>query len=284
MGSDKLYRWEERRAKRDAADKSFHLDILDWVTLILISTMAFISLRLFFMFETTSSPCVEMILTMGKSSGLPSIFKLTYWICLLMILFWFCVSVHRAFHKRPNWALIAWHTLIFLSLFFLAATNRNLTASSYIIPPDGVMVVESMMPQSTETEIKWLSPTEPNWAEYKNGQWYAHGPKACIWLDEGIVSFNDRFDLERPSNMAFQFVINGHAFETLKSRQMYRPLSKLERETFLKMKQCQADITKYGQHRSVCMSDYLYPVSPELEPSPEFLEFWPIDRKKSPLR
>ncbi|WP_026942614.1 hypothetical protein [Hellea balneolensis] len=278
MGSDKIYRWEKRRAKRYAADKSFHLDILDWVTLILISVMFFISLRLFFIFEVTTAPCVEMILTMGQSSWWPSIFTLTYWICLFMSLFWFCVSVHRAFHRPASWALITWHAVLFISLFFLAATNRNLTASSYINPPDGVMVVESMVPEITQMGINWSTPTELNWTEYKKGQWYASGSKACIWLDESKVSFNDRFDLERPSNMAFQFVANSHAFEKLKSRQMYRPLSNFERETFSKMKQCQADMTKYGQHRSVCTSDNVYPVAPGIEPPPEFLELWGLDK------
>lgn len=284
MGSDKLYRWEKRRVKRDAADKSFHLDILDWVMLILISAIFFISLRLFFMFEATSAPCVEMILTIGQSSGLPSIFKLTYWICLLMSLFWLCVSAHRAFHKPASWALIAWHTVLFISLFFLAATNRNLTANSYINPPDGVMVVENMIPLTPKAGTTWQSLEHIRWEEYKEGHWYARGSKACIWLDEGKVSYNDNFGEKRPSDMALQFVKQGHSFEILKASQIYRPLSSFERETFLRIKDCQADMTKYGQHRSVCASDYLYPVAPGIEPSPEFLEFWPIDYKKSPLQ
>lgn len=284
MGSDKLYRWEKRRAKRDAANKSFHLDILDWVMLILISAISFISLRLFFMFEIVTAPCAEMILSVGQSSGLPSIFTLTYWVCLLMSLFWLCVSAHRAFHKPASWALIAWHAVLFISLFFLTATNRTLTASSYVNPPDGVMVVENMTPRITETGIDWIAPKEPNWVEYNSGQWFASGFEACIWLDEGKVSYNDNFGKKRPSDMALQFVIQGHSFEILKAGQIYRPLSDFERETFLRIKDCQADVTKYGQHRSVCVSDYLYPVAPEINPSPEFLKSWPIDYKKSPLQ
>jgi len=277
MGSDKLYRWEKRRIRKLRDEKSFHLTSLDWVMLTLISVVFFVSLRLFFLFEVTSAPCAEMILTIGAGSGLPPIFKLTYWISLLLGLFWLCVTLNRVLSRRANWALISWHSLLFISIFFLAVTNRNLTASTYVNPPDGVMVVENKTPIITVDGTDWQSPKHMRWAQQKDGQWYAHGSKACIWLDENKVSYNNRFDIERPSNMAFEFMFKGRSFEILKANQLYRPLTDFERGTFLNIQSCKADIMKYRQHRSACISEHIYSVAPELKPSPEFLETWPTD-------
>ena len=272
MGSDKKYRWEKRRDEKSRIYKSFRLDFHDWVMLTLICVMYFISLRLFFIFEVTSAPCAEMIMTMGESSGLPPIFKLTFWISLLIGVYWFCVTVQRILLRQANWTIILWHLILLLSIFFLAISNLNLTASSYVKAPDGIMVVENMTPVKNNSEITWQSPEKISWAEYKNGKWYAHGFQACIWLDENKVSYNDRFDLKRPENIAQKFMFEGRSLEILKDIQTYRPLSDWERESFLQIKACQADITKYGQHRSVCTSTYLYAIEPGLKPSPEWLD------------
>jgi len=158
MGSDKKYRWEKRRERKARSEKAFKIGPLDWVTLTLIWVMFFITLRLFFIFEVTSAPCAEMIMTLGQSSGLPPIFKLTYWISLLIAAYWLCITVHRAIKRQASWALISWHIILFLSIFFLAVANRNLTASEYIKPPDGIMVVENKWPLILMTVLTWSGP------------------------------------------------------------------------------------------------------------------------------
>jgi len=276
MGCDKKYRWQIRRDKKSRLYKSFRLDIFDWVMMILIFTIFFLSLRLFFIFQTVSAPCVELLITLGKSSTYPSIFELTYFISLLMGLFWLCVTLGRLFAKRDHRGLIAWHIILGISIVLLAFMNWNMTSLSYVAPPDGVMVVEDVTPINTKAGISWQTPDITQWAEYRDGQWYAVGAQACIWLDEGKVSYNDRFYLNKRTRTISTLFFSGRpAIDVLKDNQLYRPLKTHERENFIRMKNCQTDIMKYGQPRSACTSDYIYLVAPGLAPTADFLENWP---------
>ena len=249
MGSDKIYRWQKRREKKRSRLKSFHIDILDGVMLALLFIVFFISLRLFFIFEVIRSPCAEMIYTAGQSSGLPPIFELTFSISLLMGIFWLCVTLTRILQGRKSWGLISWHIVMFIAIFFLGFMNWNLTTPSYVKPPDGIMVVEKIFPDITPIGVEWplANANDPkfiHWERFENGQWYARGVQACIWLDENKVSYNDRFDLTRDSRSAMRLFLKGRYAQTMIDNQLYRPLSEYERERFLNIKACQADITR----------------------------------------
>jgi len=276
MGSDKTYRWEKRRDKKSRHYKSFHIDILDWVMLALLFIMVFISLRLFFIFEVTSAPCAEHIITAGQSSGLPPIFEMAYAICILMGTFWLCVTIGRILAKRTHWALIAWHIIIFVSIFFLAAMNRNLTSSDYVNPPDGVMVVEQMVPVKTNQGVSWLASEEVNWAYNKDGQWYAWGTQACIWLDENKVSHNNILVTRLNPPLIRERILGRPAIEDIKNLQIYRTLQDHERERFMKIKACQADMSLYGKPRSTCNEARIYPVEDNIRPPQHVIEMKPF--------
>jgi len=277
MESDELYRWEKRREKKSRRYKSFHLDILDWVMLALICFMFFISLRVSFIFETVSAPCVEILMTAGQSSGYPPIFELAFVISLLMGGFWLCVTAGRILAKHKHWSLIAWHIIMFLSIIFLALMNWNLTSSSYVKPPDGIMVVENIVPVMSDIGVRWQSPEAIHWVEYQDGQWYASGSQACIWLDENKVSYNDQFDPKNVPITTLQLLSKGPMIEALKDTQLYRPMSDYERDVFLDIKACQKDITRYGKHASECLSETLYPVSQDRIPPPHIRKIWGLD-------
>lgn len=279
MGSDKIYRWQKRREKRRSQLKSFHIDILDGVILALLFIVIFISLRLFFIFEVIKSPCAEMIYTAGQSSGLPPIFELTFSISLLIGVFWLCVTFMRIQQGRKSWGLISWHIVVFITIFFMSLMNWNLTTPSYVKPPDGIMVVENIVPDIKPTGIDWplANSNRPDiitWERYENGQWYARVILACIWLDENKVSYNDRFDITRDYRSAVKLLLKRRYAQTMIDNQLYRPLSEYERERFFGIKACQTDITRYGQHASACTSTWLYPVKPGLEPPPHIKELF----------
>lgn len=283
MGSDKIYRWEKRREKKRSRLKSFHIDILDGVMLALLFIVFFISLRLFFIFEVIKSPCSELIFTAGQSSGLPPIFELTLSISLLMGIFWLCVTLMRILQGRKSWRLISWHIVIFIAIFFLAFMNWNLTTPSYVKPPDGIMVVENVVPKTTPTGVEWplTSINDPKliqWERNKNGQWYAQGFQSCIWLEENKVSYHDRSDLTRDSRSAMRLFLKGRYAQTMIDNQLYRPLSEYERERFLNLKACQADVTRYGQHASACTSTWLYPVHQKIKPPDYIYEMFAIEK------
>lgn len=285
MGRDNLYRWEKRRQKTLKTDKAFHMNLFDWVMLILVFFMLFFSIRLFFIFEVVTAPCTELILTAGQHLGYPPIFQLTFIISLLIGSFWLCVTLHRIFTRSAHWALIGWHCIMFISAAFLIIANWNLTSSSYVNPPDGIMVVENVTPNITETGVTWPTPPELGWSDYRDGRWYARGTQACIWLDENKVSYNDRFDLNRDARSAPKLFLKGRFLETLKDNQLYRPLTEYERSLFLDIKACQADITRYGQPASACQSAYTYPVPLGVEPSELFQDSWFAGYiQKSPLQ
>jgi len=277
MGSDKLYRWGKRRERKSRGPKSFHFDILDWVMLIMVCAMIFISLRLLFIFEITSAPCAEMLLTIGSGTGYPSVFELTFSISLLIGFFWLCVTLGRLRHKPPHWALILWHSVMFVGVLLLALMNWNLTSRDYVKAPDGIMVVETIVPVISDNQVTWPKPNHVNWADYRDGRWYASGLQSCIWLDENKVSYNDRFENKNTPNSIIGALFKGRMMEALKDNQLYRPLSAYERDVFLDIKTCQADITRYGQAASNCASSWLYPVEPGLKPPARIRDEWPVD-------
>jgi hypothetical protein len=268
MGSDKIYRWDRRRLTEARREKTFNIDILDWTILALIFIMAFFSLRLFFIFQIASAPCIEHQLMMGQSSAYPPIFEMAFRISLALALFWACVTVLRIMQKRKSWALIAWHGAIFMAIFFLSMMNWNLTFSTYVNPPDGFMVIE---PREKPT------PLNINWQKFENGQWFAQGLKACIWLDENKVSYNETLGVKGASTPVMKLWLKGGYAETLLNNQSYRPLTHYERSLFLDIQKCQANIMNYGRHRSACHLDWLYPVHPDLIPPEYVREQYPMD-------
>ena len=250
------------------------MNIFDWVMLTLVFFMLFFSIRLFFIFEVVTAPCTELILTAGQHLAYPPIFQLTFIISLLIGLFWLCVTLHRIFTRAAHWALIVWHLIMFISVLMLVIANWNITSSSYVKPPDGVMVVENVRPNITPTGVNWLSPQAIHWSDYRNDQWYARGSQACIWLDENKVSYNDRFDQIRHRKSAPLLLSQGRLIIELKDNQLYRPLTEHERNTFLGIKACQADILRYGQPASACQSLHDYPVPPGVKPPEHILADW----------
>ncbi len=267
MGTAKTYRWERRQQAKSKAWKLASLDIFDLVILILVFAMSFLSLRLFFMFDVIRAPCAEMFITFGQTGDHAPLFKLTYWISLLMGMYWICVTLGRILNRKSSWPLISWHIIMFISIFFLAVFNRSLTSSNPVIPPDGMMVVERLIPEKTPSSTIWKSKAEPSYQKYKDGIWYAWGDQACVWLDENKISYAD-LESSRPMvSMKHRLGLGIPHIEILRNMQQYRPLSEIERQRFLDKKACQADITNYGKPREIYGYDRYYPLPKGIGPN-----------------
>lgn len=265
MGANNRYRWERRREIKKRM-KLFSLSIFDFVILSFIFIMGFISLRLLFIFEVVKAPCAEMLMTMGQVGGNLPFFKLTYFISLLMGLFWVFVTLDRVLKGDKSWKLITWHIIIFICIFFLAIFNRSLVTQKDITPPDGTVVVE------------WLdTPNNQRWADYQNGLWSAWGTPACVWLDRNEIAVNDVKPPYISYTLKDMMGLGRPYIDLLAERQTYRAMTKDERERFFKKKACQKDISLYGQHRKSCAPDYWYSLPEGIKPPPHVLETWPID-------
>ena len=255
MGTDKTYRWNRRRTKKSKREELL-FDVFDFIILILIFAMSFISLRLLFIFEVVHTPCVELFVTLGQVDGNIPIFTSTYYISILMGLFWGCVTLDKILQGNNSWMRIAWHSIMFSCIFFLAVANRSLVSHKDITPPDGTVVVE-------------VTNSEPHAVGYKDGFWCASGVPTCVWLDRNEVSINDNFN-PKITHSQMRFGMKRAHIDVLLEQQSYRPLTLIERERFLTKKACQKDITLYGQPSDICEQQYSYPLPKGTTPQKTF--------------
>ena len=257
MGTDKIYRWNRRQKFKSKSNRYvLFLETFDFVILILIFVVSFLSLRLLFIFGVVNTPCVEMFVTIGRVGVNPSAFTLTYFISLLMGVYWAFVTVDRILKGRKSWGFISWHAMMFMCIFLLAMFNRSLTSQDYMAPPDGTIIIETMH--------------EPYWTDYKNGIWYVLGDRGCVWLDRNEIGHNDVNN--SPNFLSLKNILGlGHThMDLLADRQTYRPLTKLERERFLTKQACLKDLSHYGQNREICGPDYSYPMPEGSVPPQKF--------------
>lgn len=268
MGDDKLHRWERRRGLR--AKASLHFQMFDLIGVIFLFSLFFFTLRIFQHFYLLRSPCVEWLTTIGRTQSQPSIMEMSLGVSLAFGLFWIAVMFNTAFSQRlaervPT-ARIIFQFIILIGIFLLVIANRSMVSERYVQPPDGVLNVTWDFSPDQST------PAEPNWRDYKDGQWYASGAASCVWLDRNEVSYV--YDWRKRDKYSI-FDIMGLGkphIDILMDNQRYRPLTAYERERFLRKQACQADISLYGQRRTICEGDDIYPVEPGRMPSPELIE------------
>lgn len=254
MAEREAYRWERRR--RRMKRPAFHLTVFDFVGLILLFALFFISLRLFFMFEVIRSPCAEMLATIGSGQGLPPIMTMNYILAILLGVFWICVAFNASLTPKLSAWRISWYLIILIAIIFLALFNRAYVPQTYVKPPDGTLVVA----------INDGRISEPRWGEYREGVWYAYGVSACVWLEDDRIALATDWKLKRDYSIWDRLGLGRPHVDLLIGNQIYRSLTDYERERFEKKQACQADLTLYGQHTSVCEDEYLYPVELGLTP------------------
>jgi len=222
MRSGRLYRWERRRQRLAKTSRFAFLDIFDLVILILVFAMSFISLRLLFTFEAIQATCAELILSWGQVNGNWPVFKICFFISLLMGVYWLCVTIGRVLSGKTNWRLIFWHVIMFIIIFFLATFNRSLVPSQSVNPPDGTLVVEYLIPEVTLQGTAWVSYGEPRYKRIKDGIWHTWGDKACVWLDEGKVSYNDNLNHAYNISILDRLALGRPQYEILKDLKIFR--------------------------------------------------------------
>jgi len=243
-------------------------DIFDVVILTFIFAISLISLRLIFILQVTSVPCAEMVMTMGQVNGNLPVFKLSYYVTLLVAVFWAIVTFHRFYLRRKNWLLIFWHVLMFSCIFLIAVFSRSLVSQKYITPPDGTIAVAVAV--------------NPDWLDYQDGEWSTYSYPACVWLEKNEIAVNktavtwDGLDEHYYSLRDFIGLGRPH-MDLLAERQFYRALTALERNNFIEKRTCQENMIHYGQHKDKCGSDYWYKLPEGFQPTKGFLEQNPID-------
>ena len=120
MRARKRLKWiRRRRAKKDSWG-TLPLDFLDLVILILVIALAFLILRISFIYAATNSPSDNPFHNFGKSVGLGSAFDLGLILSALLFFFWFCVSLIRLRKIRQSMSLLIWHLFIFFGIGMLA--------------------------------------------------------------------------------------------------------------------------------------------------------------------
>jgi hypothetical protein len=241
---------------------AFHLTTFDFVGLILLFALFFISLRLFFIFEVVRSPCAEMLATIGSGQGLPSVMKMNYFIAIIFGMFWVSVAINASIVSKLSMWRIAWYQIILIGIVFLGLFNRAYVPQNYVKSPDGTLVVA----------INDDLITEPRWAEYGEGIWYADGMPACVWIEDNKIALATDWMHEQKYSIRDALGLGRRHIDLLIENQTYRALTDYERQRFEKKKACQSDFTLYGKSASVCEREYLYPVETGLTPPDHVIE------------
>ncbi|RKQ70819.1 hypothetical protein DES40_0120 [Litorimonas taeanensis] len=258
MGNS-LFRWERRKRLKSKV-RNLDLDSFDYLILTLVFLMSFVALRLFFIFEVVQAPCVEYLATIGSDDGLPSIFKLTHYIALLMMVFWGVVGLARFLEGKRSWHQIIWFLTLLLSILMIAVFTRALVPEKHINPPDGILNVA-------------LHPSEVSWSHLEKGRWIAHGLPGCVWLEENIITQRNHESKSTQLGILQGLGLGKPYIQTLIDSQTYRPMTAYERDRFIIKHDCMNDVTRYGQHRSVCEEPYLYPVERGKLPPIDLLQY-----------
>lgn len=230
--------------------------MFDFIGLIMLFALFFISLRLFFTFEVIRSPCAEMLATIGSGPSLPSIMTMCFGASILLGLFWVAIALNASVTRQLSAMRVTWYLIIGVAIFFLALFNRALVSQKYVKPPDGSLLVA----------IDNGHVEEPRWADYEDGVWYAYGISACVWLDENKLAIGTDWRNRREYPLIDRLGLGRPYIDMLIENQTYRAMTDYERERFIKKQDCQSDLTLYGQPISVCEHDYLYPVQSGLKP------------------
>lgn len=121
-------------------------DILDITALTLVFVLWFFSLRLFHVFDVTTSACAELAATFGSSAGQWPVFKMLLAITILTAVYWMFVAILRIINNQFSHARIVWHFSVFIALGLIAIFTRSMVPSYNMAKPDGIMVAGTLRP------------------------------------------------------------------------------------------------------------------------------------------
>jgi len=134
------YRWQKRRRKKNKT--TFHLETLDYVILILIFIMWFLTLRVFFIFQTIQAPCIEAWFGAGEAiSSNP--FTILNKISLSLLGVWSLLFLSRGINKKHSVQFYIWQSLTGLMICLLFFAAYMVIPKTALTPPDGFMYTHS---------------------------------------------------------------------------------------------------------------------------------------------
>jgi len=138
-----IYRWGRRKNNTYNRRIKPQFEPLDYVLVIAIFLTWFLTLRVIFIFQTVTTPCIEAWLTTGQSPDTMSLFSVLKSISYSLLIFWGCLSITRWIARKSEPISYVWQTLTGVPILLLVFAHYMMTPSLALNPPDGVMRVHS---------------------------------------------------------------------------------------------------------------------------------------------
>lgn len=265
MGERSTYRWERRRAKKSRNNQMFSFDILDYVMLSFTFILWFFALRLFLIYEFVTSPCTEMVGTLGGYKTGQSIYLSFLTITILLGLYWTCVAGVRIVNRDNSWTRLTWHFSQFIAIFFLFTYSRMQVPTYKFDPPDGWMVVDRTEQFYPDKQLDLIHKAFYTW-ENSEKVWWVGGHTVCVWRDREIIAAGQFDSLHHELTLRDILALGKPHIEALKERQTYRSMTPEEIRRYDNVKKCLDNIENYGKHRSFCQSENAYKIDLDLYP------------------
>jgi len=191
--SMRSYRWDKRREKKQKQQRKHFasVPVFDAVLLFLIFSLGLLFFRLLSINAITTSYCFEQIANYGATSTTPPVFKVLYYLSLILFALWGLRLIINI--KRPaSWRRFIWDAFIGLSIIIMCGLYFHLNVWSKPNPPSGTLGVGEGVWTTENGEPEWRKmPAKQVPLDWTDGrvEYYAENHfQKCVWLDSNKIA------------------------------------------------------------------------------------------------